>query len=171
MDAAIFSPNGKNFVHFISIFVPKPSFWAHFRVEQNFAYFLIFQESQILGVPIVGLRSRSEILRPMAGSARKSWYVCCHFQVKWQDNCQLYVHVCFKTCFFDQSRLGQIWIIFDFRYVTVYDFRPALWLGCLGQAARLGWAGLAGAGWARLARRPDSARLGGGDKAGLGWPS
>ena len=56
--AAIFRPNGKNFVHFLSMFVPKPCFLAQIRVEQNSDIFLIFQESQILGGRIVGLRSR-----------------------------------------------------------------------------------------------------------------
>ena len=54
-----------------------------------------------------------------------------------------------KPVFLTKSRVGQILTIVDFRHVTIYDFRPALWLGCLGQAARLGWA--------------DQARLGGGD--------
>ena len=55
-----------------------------------------------------------------------------------------------------QSRVGQI--------LSISDFRPALWLGCLGQAARLGEVGLAGlglggpAGWAGMASRPGLAR-------------
>ena len=55
-----------------------------------------------------------------------------------------------KPAFLIESRVGQMFTISDFRQATMYDFRPALWLGCLGQAARLGWAGLAGLGWARL---------------------
>ena len=58
MDAVIFRSNGKNFIDFMSVFVPNPYFLGHFRVEQNFAYFSIFQESQILGGHIVGLGSR-----------------------------------------------------------------------------------------------------------------
>ena len=68
--------------------------------------------------------------------------------------------------------------ISDFRQVTNYDFRPALWLGCLGQVARLGWAGLGWPDEARagpqrglagpgLARRLDWARLGWAGEAGL----
>ena len=38
-------------VDFISIVVPKPDVLAHFRVEQSFAYFLIYQEYVILGDP------------------------------------------------------------------------------------------------------------------------
>ena len=73
-------------------------------------------------------------------------------------------------------------IISDFRHVTIYDFRPALWLSCLGQAARLDWAGLgwpdeAGLGWrSGLGQAGEAAGLGKARRrrlgwAGLGWPS
>ena len=48
MSVAIFSPNGKNFVHFMSIFVPKPDLLAHFRVEH---FLTIFDFNQVAIFP------------------------------------------------------------------------------------------------------------------------
>ena len=39
MSAAIFRSNDKNFVHFMSIFILKPDFLAHFRVEHFLTIF------------------------------------------------------------------------------------------------------------------------------------
>ena len=48
MSAAIFRSNDKNFVHFMSIFVPKPDFLAHFRVEH---FLTIFDFNQVAIFP------------------------------------------------------------------------------------------------------------------------
>ena len=68
MTPAMFSPNGQTIVQFMSVFVPKLDFLAHFRVEQNFAYFLVFQESQILVGHI--LPSRNAVLDYVIRSPR-----------------------------------------------------------------------------------------------------
>ena len=43
-----------------------------------------------------------------------------------------------KPAFLSKFRVGQILRIFDARQVTIFDFRPALWLGWTTKAARLG---------------------------------
>ena len=70
----MFTSNGKNFVDFMSIFVPKSAFGARLRVEQKLNVFLIFQESDILrgarrGASVSTNPREFEFLRPMAGFA------------------------------------------------------------------------------------------------------
>ena len=47
MSVAIFSPNGKNFVHFMSMFVQKPFFLTHSRVAAIRRQSLDFSKNMI----------------------------------------------------------------------------------------------------------------------------
>ena len=75
-----------------------------------------------------------------------------------------------KPAIFIHFRVGQILTISDFWPVTIWYFKPGLWLGWAwlgwaGQAARA-WLGLAGQ---MLARQPDWAGRLGWEAARLGW--